>query len=254
MEDFLKNIIIEAGAIAKGYFFQGVSHTYKSNQGDLLTIADTTVEQFLVDKISKQYPDHHIHTEERAEDINPGAEYEWVIDPIDGTRNFAMGISFWCHLIAILKNGELYMAAVYNPISAELFFAEAGKGAFLNGRQIQVNDKSSLDYGFACIIRNNAPDSKMDSFTTFNARLITDTTAWVHNFGTMLPACHLALGGIDVFANNGGYDHDYLAPALICREAGALVTDSAGNPWQRGQRDIIIANPKLHAKVLEFFK
>ncbi len=254
MQEFLKTIITEAGAIAKNYFFQGVTHTFKSNSADLLTIADTTVEQFLVDKISARYPTHHIHTEERAIDINPGAEYEWVIDPIDGTRNFAMGISFWCHLIAVLKNGQPYLAAVYNPIAEELFFAEKGKGAFLNGRPIHVNTKASMDYAFACLLRSNAPDPAVRNFNPAITRVLNETTAWVHNFGTMLSVCHLALGGIDVFIHNSGMDHDYQAPTLIASEAGALVTDSEGNPWKRGRRDVVIANPVLHAKMLEFFK
>lgn len=92
MDTFLKDIIKEAGQIAKGYFDKGVSHEEKSHVADLLTEADLAVSDFLVKKIHETYPDHHIKSEELGEEINPGAEYEWVIDPIDGTRNFAMGV------------------------------------------------------------------------------------------------------------------------------------------------------------------
>ncbi len=252
MDEFLKITIRSAGEIAKEYFTQGVSATTKANLGDLLTVADKAVENFLVQKILAEYPDHHIHSEELAEDINPGGEYEWVIDPIDGTRNFAGAIPFWCHLIAILKNGEPYLAAAYNPIADELFFAEAGKGAYLNGRQIKVNSVDTLDFSFGHIVRNTAQD--VAGFKQLALRVINETTAWAHNFGTMLSACYVAAGGADFFAINCGYDHDYLAPALICAEAGAQVTDSEGNPWVRGRRDLVIANPLLHAKLLQFFK
>lgn len=252
MKDFLLDLIQEAGSIAKGYFERGVAHTTKSNLGDLLTEADLEVSRFLVDKIHAQYPDHQIHSEEMKDDVNPGAEYEWVIDPIDGTRNFAMGIPFWCHLIAILKNGELYMSAVYSPIANELFFAEVGQGAFLNGKQIHVNSVEKLDYCFAVVSRN--PSDDMGDFSSFMHRLLHTTTAWIHQFGSMLSLCHLAMGGIDFVAMNTGKDHDYLAPTLICREAGAIAVDSTGAPWTRYRRDYVLANPKLLPQVMEIFQ
>ncbi|HLD61015.1 MAG TPA: inositol monophosphatase [Patescibacteria group bacterium] len=251
MQEFLKTIIIESGALAKDYFYKGVHASFKANRGDLVTEADIAVEKLLVSRIQEKFPTHHIHTEESKEDINPGAEYEWVIDPIDGTRNFAMGISFWCQLIAVMKNGEPYLATVYNPLSNELFFAEKGKGAFLNNKRITVNTTDSLDFCFGCIVRDTANDT--GGFKKMASRFITETKGWLHNFGTMLSACHLAMGGVDFFAINCGYDHDYLAPMLICSEAGAKVTDSKGEAWQRGQRDLVIANPKLHPQIMKLF-
>lgn len=255
MQEFLQTTIRAAGALAKSYFDAGVSHTIKKNLGDLLTEADTAVSTFLVSEIQKQYPDHHIHSEEMAEDINPGAEYEWVIDPIDGTRNFAHGIPIWCQLVCILKNGEPYMAAIYNAPYDQLFFAEKGKGATLNGRQIRVNTVDSLEHGFGFFGRWEGEDSdKVVEYKQFVTRCVNDTSVWLHAWGTMLAACSVASGGADFFVSNTGYDHDNLAPALICQEAGAVVTDSEGNPWTRQRRDIMIANPKLHPKIMELFQ
>jgi len=252
MQKFLKKTIKEAGNIAVEYFRQGVAHRIKANLGDLVTDADIAVSNFLISKIHEEFPDHGIHTEEEGDDINPGAQYEWVIDPIDGTRNFAMGISFWCVMVAVLKDKELYISAIYNPLADELFFAEKGSGAFMNGEQIFVNKVDSLDHGFGVAIRADNTQ-KEEEFKKVLSKLNTDTDAWLHAFGTMLPACHLANGGIDFFVNNSGFDHDYLAAALICREAGAIVTDSDGNEWTRYRRDILIANPNLHPKLLELF-
>lgn len=253
MQDFLKLTIKEAGGIAKEFFHQGVSHRAKSTLGDLVTDADIAVSNFIIEKIHERYPDHAIHTEEEGDDINPGAQYEWVIDPIDGTRNFAMGISFWCVMVAVLKDSELYISAIYNPLADELFFAEADKGAYLNDERIFVNKVDSLDHGFGIAIRVKGSDKEQE-FREVLAKLNLETSAWLHGFGTMLATCHLANGGVDFFVSNCGFDHDHLAPALICSEAGALITDSDGNKWTRYRRDIIIANPNLHPKLLELFK
>ena len=240
------------------YFRRGVAHTTKDNIGDLLTEADVAVSGFLVDAIHQKYPSHQIHSEEMKDDVNPGAEYEWVIDPIDGTRNFAWGIAVWCQMIAVLKNGELYLAAIYNPAAKELFFAEKGKGATLNGKPIHVNGVESLDHGLGIAVRATRfiyPDAAIHNtrYRKFMARLVTDTTVWMYNFGTMLGACYVASGGIDFFVSDSGLDHDNLAPVLICQEAGAMVTNGYGEPWTRYRQDIVIANPKLHPKVLELF-
>lgn len=217
-----------------------------------MTAADIAVSDSLIAAIQKQFPTHHIHSEELKDDINPGAEYEWVIDPIDGTRNFAFGIPMWCQLVAVLKNGEPYLGAVYNPASDKLFFAEKGKGAFLNGNRISVNGVSALDHSFGVLVRHY-DSTHMDRYNRFVCRVTNETTVWMHNYGTMLGGAFVAAGGIDFFAINCGFDHDNLPIALLCEEAGARVTDSDGNPWTRHRRDIVIANPALHPKLMEFF-
>ena len=258
MQEFLKQTIQEAGAIAKGYFDNGVkSIKTKSSVGDLVTEADVAVSEFIVEKIKKAYPDHTIFSEEVGEKINAGGEYEWVIDPIDGTRNFANGIPFWCTIIAVVRNGETWLGAVYNALSGDLFFAEKGKGAFLNGNKISVNNTQSLDHAFGIMARaNNAGvyGDYIERYRVFAVNLTTKTDAWVCNHATMLITCHLASGGADFFAANAGLDWDYLAPALIAEEAGAIVTNSYGEPWTRGRQDIIIANPDLHPKVMALFE
>lgn len=260
MQNFLRETIREAGAIAKEYFARGVSYAEKSNASDLVTEADTAVSDFLIRKIHEAYPDHRIHSEELKEDVNgdSDAEYEWLIDPIDGTRNFALAISVWCNIIAVYKKGELFLGGIYNPIADELFFAEAGKGAFLNGKPIRVNGKA--DFHYSCGAFSSAKEAgavygtHIDRFKHFADRLNHETVTWIHSFGTMLGGCYVANGGMDFFVQNAGLDHDYAAAVLLAREAGGVVTDSDGNPWQRGRQDIVVANPNLHPKVMELFK
>ncbi len=251
MREFLKQIIKDGGAIAKDYFYKGVTFKIKSHLNDVVTEADVACEKFFIEKILAKYPDHAIHSEEMKADINPGAQFEWVIDPLDGTYNFSKGVSIWCHLIAVQQNGETIMAAAYNPIADELFFAVKGQGATMNGMPIRVNSKDSLDYSAGTVMRSFTDSN---GFLDVNTKLLRDYKTYMCNFGTMFTACYLASGGQDFFITNGGFDHDYTAPAFICSEAGALVTNAKGEPWRRGMSDIVIANSKLHPKVLELFK
>lgn len=255
MDEFLKQMIVEAGAIAKGYFKKGVHFETKKHLADLVTEADIAVNDFCIQKIGEAFPDHAIYSEERKEIINDGAEFLWMMDPIDGTRNFAIGVPMWCVMIAVFQNDELYLAAIYNPLVDELFFAEAGKGATLNGLPIHVNDVDSLHHAYALAVRGYPYKTHYPEFVKMMQRLAgSEEISWMHNFGTMLGGCYVASGGADFFVNNAGYDHDYAAITLIAREAGAVVTDIDGNPWKRGREDIVIANPKLHPKLLELFR
>jgi len=257
MEQFLKTTITEAGTLAMGYFRGELKMKTKSSPADYVTEADEAVSAFVVGKIQDKYPDHHIHSEELPEDINPGAQYEWVIDPIDGTRNFAFGIPFWGIIIALVKDGETLMGAVYNPLAGELFFAEKGKGAYLNDRQIHVNNTEMIDHSFATFSRatnEGVYGEYIERFRVANIRLVQETEAWIHNYGSAVAICYLASGGIDFCSGNAGMDWDFLAPFLICEEAGAVVTDSEGSPWKRGRQDYVVANKYLHPKVMELFR
>lgn len=257
MEDFLKTIIREAGAIAEPLFDKGVTHQTKTNLNDLLTEADVSVSDYLVSKIHEKYPDHHIHSEERDEDINPGAEFEWIIDPIDGTRNFARGVPLWCIIIAVVQKGETILAAVYTPKANELFFAKLGSGATMNDMPISVGDKNTMDYLAGSFGRypEEHPHygSHIARFKEYAKILNCETNAWIHATGCMMPVCYVASGGFDFFIQNGGMDHDYVGPMLIAREAGAVVLNSDGEKWERGRQDVIVANPVLAEKFLELF-
>ncbi|KKW42468.1 MAG: Inositol monophosphatase family protein [Candidatus Magasanikbacteria bacterium GW2011_GWA2_56_11] len=253
MQDFLHTTIRAAGAIARDYFVRGVTHSEKTSVADLLTEADVAVSDYLIAQIQANYPDHQIHSEERAADINPGARYEWVIDPIDGTRNFALGIPFWAPLVAVIKDGKPFLAAIFNPMSDQLFSAAQGGGAYLNGQRIQVNGVDTLEHGFGVIYRRSG-FPRVERYIRAMDELNRASTTWLHNYGSMVAAAHLASGGIDFYLSNSGFDHDLLAPALICSEAGAVVTDADGNPWTREHHDIVIANPRLHPKVLALLK
>ena len=262
MEEFLKSTIKEAGYLAKGYYLDGVSYSAKSSPGDIVTVADGETEKFVVEKIRAKYPDHGIIGEESVGNVNPDAEYVWVIDPIDGTRNFANHIALWCTMIGIEKDGKPYMGAVYDAINDELFFAEVGKGAYLNDKKIEVSDHHEVEHSFICYSAGEVNDyspyssnkENYEKYVRFYNNLMGETGHWVSNYGTMLLTCQLAAGRIDALLHNAGLYHDYLAPYVIATEAGALFTNSSGENWQKRGMDIVVANPELHAKLLKLFE
>jgi len=257
MLEYLKEIIKEAGYLAKGHYLEGIAQEYKDDPTDVVTHADRAVDEFLVKKILEKYPNHGINSEERKEEINPNAEYMWVIDPIDGTRNFAKHITFWCVMVGITKNGKPYIGAIYDPNNDELFYAQVGKGAFVNGRKIQVSKTENIKHCFMMLStgRTNTGSSydsdKYEKYKNFLNKLLGDKGFWVHNYGSVLAACQLAAGRMDALVMNSGLFHDYLAASVITTEAGAKWTNSSGGEWEKGQKDVVVANPKLHAEIMK---
>lgn len=259
MLDFLKQITRAGGRLALKYYQAGVVHKYKSNPSDLVTIADTLTDKFLVEKIIRKYPNHGIISEEMNEVINPDAEYVWVIDPIDGTRNFANHIPFWCTMVGVTKNNVPYLGAIYDALHDQLYYAEKNKGAFLNGKRIRVNKKNEVAHSFL----NFSPGERIPGspyyakeyprYLKYMNRLMGRQGFWINNYGSMLSICHLAEGGLDAMMMCSGLYHDYLAAYIIATEAGAKFTDSYGKPWKKGKMDIVVANPKLHKNLMKLF-
>lgn len=257
MEAFLKDTVRQAGKIALEFFRRGVSVTTKSADVDFLTEADTTVSEFLVSSISAQFPGHAIKSEELEHDVNPGAEYEWVIDPIDGTRNFASGIPFWSVMVAVLRNGETIMSAIYFAAVDDFFFAKKGEGAFLNDKQIHISKADVLDHKVYMLYAGNVMGpygTHVDRYRRARMNMQMQYENTQRQLGCISQLCYVAKGAIDVGAGNAGMDWDLLPTLFMCQEAGAIVTDSDGNPWKRGRQDYVIANEDLHPKLLALFE
>ena len=166
----LKTILInavEAGAAQLQHFFNGdFKISNKEGINNLVTEADHAAEKAIIDVIQKQYPDHFILSEETGE-IKTNSEYKWIIDPIDGTVNFAHGIPLCCVSIGLEKDGEMILGAVYNPLMNEFFFAQKGSGAFLNDKKILVSNKTAVissnlvtGFPYTYLDMPNGPDRK----------------------------------------------------------------------------------------------
>jgi myo-inositol-1(or 4)-monophosphatase len=254
--DFIKEKITQAGDIALDFYQQEFYTKTKSHKNDLITEADKSVSKYLVDEINDKFSDHKIISEELDEQINPNSNKEWVIDPIDGTFNFVKGMHIWAVMIAYLEDGKTKMSSIYFPVVDELYFANKN-GSFLNGTEVSVSSTNKLKRSSGKIFC--APDTKrggeyIKKYKKAASNMILNSGVEFVNFGSSAPAsCYLAKGSIDFMIVNIGEDWDYLPTLFMAQKAGARVTTSSGEEWKRGGSDVIVANPNLHSKILEFF-
>jgi myo-inositol-1(or 4)-monophosphatase len=201
-----------------------------------------------MEAIKAAYPDHGIVSEE-SEGYNLDAEYVWYIDPLDGTKNYASGTPLFGINIAVAQKGVLKHAAIYMPALNELCYAEDGKGAFINDVQIRCSEKKDWPGVYGC-----GPMKFTDNNMAFLKALsdLSGNTAWVNGIGCAV-ACGMwtAAGRRDFYLGSSSNSWDYAAPALVCKEAGCIVTNIKGEEWKPGDRGLVAANKHLHPKLLE---
>ena len=245
---------IEAGANELMRFFNG-TFTISNKEGinNLVTEADHASDKAIQDVIKKEFPDHGIISEETAEVISE-SEYKWIIDPIDGTINFANGIPICCVSIGLEHNGKMLMGAVYNPILKEFFFAEKGKGATLNGKKISVSNKD--DVLRSCLVTGfpytylDQPNGPLQAFERLIRRGIP-----VRRLGSAaIDLCWVAAGRFDGFYEHQLNAWDSAAGFIIVEEAGGKVTDLNGDTYSPYQPGIIATNGFLHDELVEWVK
>jgi myo-inositol-1(or 4)-monophosphatase len=215
-----------------------------------VTEADHASEKAIIDIIQKTYPDHFILTEESGE-IRTDSEYKWIIDPIDGTINFSNGIPICCVSIGVEKEGEIILGAVYNPLMNEMFFAEKGMGATLNGKKISVSSKTSISN--SCLVTGfpytylDSPNGPLQVFEKLIRRGIP-----VRRLGSAaLDLCWTAAGRFDGFYEHKLQAWDSAAGFLIVEEAGGTVTGFDGKRYSPYQPGIVATNGKIHTELLD---
>jgi myo-inositol-1(or 4)-monophosphatase len=250
----LKTVLINAVQAGAKEILRFFNNNFKvSNKegiNNLVTEADHASEKAIIDIIHKEFPDHHILSEETGE-IILDSNYKWIIDPIDGTINFAHGIPLNCVSIAIEHHGEIVMAAVYNPHLKELFFAEKGMGAILNDKKIRVSEesraiKSCLVTGFPYTYINT-PNGPLEIFERFVRKGVP-----VRRLGSAaIDLCWVACGRFDGFYEHKLEAWDSAAGYLIVEEAGGKVTDLAGNKFSVYQHKVLATNGKIHDEMLD---
>ena len=239
----------EAGARELQRFFNGdFIITNKEGNNNPVTEADHAAEKAIFETIQQDFPDHFILSEETGE-IKMDSEYKWIIDPIDGTVNFANGLPICCVSIGLEHKGTIIMGAVYNPLMNEFFFAEKGKGAMLNGKQIHVSAKydvihSCLATGFPYTYIDS-PNGPLPVFE----RLIRKGIAVRRLGSAALDLCWVAAGRFDGFYEHTLHAWDSAAGFLMVAEAGGKVTDFAGNPYSVYQPQLLATNGNIHEEL-----
>ena len=229
--------------------FGNVSRIDKKGVIDLVTEADTESESVIIDTIQKAFTDHSILAEESG--LSTGkADYQWIIDPLDGTTNFAHQLGLFSISIAFALKGETVFGLVLSPITRELFTAVKGKGASLNGRKIAVSKSMTVSESF---LVTGFPYNLRDYFDPLLARFskCLKASQGVRRLGSAaIDLCFIACGRFDGFWEENLKPWDTAAGELIAREAGAMVTDFSNKPFTINKKQILATNGRIHKEML----
>ncbi|MBI4686553.1 MAG: inositol monophosphatase [Nitrospirae bacterium] len=240
---------LEAGVILKKHFGRTLNIRHKG-EIDLVTEADLKSEQKIVSIIKKAFPEHDILAEERGLQDNQ-AEYKWLIDPLDGTTNYAHGFPVFAVSIALERKGEIILGVVYDPMRDEIFTAIKGKGAYLNNKKINVSATKSLSVsllatGFAYDVRVS-PENNLNHFSNFILR-----SQGIRRAGSAaIDLCYIASGRFDGYWEMKLKPWDTAAGSLIVKEAGGRVTDFQGQPFSHYSKEILASNGKIHREMIK---
>jgi len=248
----LEAIAREAGALLMGYFKRRVAIEYKGDV-DLVTEADRASERLIVERLQAQWPEHGIVGEEGTRSEG-GAEYLWYVDPLDGTTNFAHGYPVFCISIALARrDGQLEVGLLYDPTRDEMFIAERGNGAALNGEPIRVSktttlSESLLGTGFPSHKRHKNPNIHFYHQLTLRSH-------GVRRAGSAaLDLANVASGRYDGFWEFNLNPWDTAAGVLLVQEAGGTVTRFDGLPFRLDSREVLATNSLIHGELITNFE
>jgi myo-inositol-1(or 4)-monophosphatase len=250
----------EAGARLREFFAAGVETEYKGDV-DLVTVADRTSEKLIRERLAAAFPEHGIYGEEGTRD-RLGGEFRWYVDPLDGTTNFAHGFPQFCVSLGLEQrdaalrpeeDGRLVAAVIYDPIRDELFAAERGRGARLNGRPMRVSRTPELA---EALIATGFPSRKRHQDT--NIHFYHEFTLRSHGVrragSAALDLAYVAAGRLEAFWEFNLNPWDTAAGILLVEEAGGRVTDFSGYAFRLDSREILASNGLIHAELLGLFE
>ena len=251
-----KRVGIEAiysGARVLRNHFGRIAQINQKGAFDLVTEADTESEKQIMETILKAFPDHAILAEESG--VNKGsAEYQWLIDPLDGTTNYVHQLPFFTIAIALAVHDKIELGLVLNPMDGELYSAIAGNGAALNGKPINVSSTASVSdsllvTGFPYDF-NEIVEPAMKRFGVCQ-----QASQGVRRLGSAaLDMCYLACGRFDGFWEQNLKPWDKAAGAIIAAEAGAVITDFSNQPFSINQKEILVTNGRIREELLSLLK
>lgn len=214
---------------------------------------DKESERRIIEVIHRHFPTHTIFSEEVGM-VSRDEEYLWIVDPLDGTNNYFIGFPYFSISIALQHKGELILGVVYNPVAGQMFWAEKGKGAYLNGKRLGVNERTDLTRAVGTYIRGRNTVTKEQELD-FTRPFMLQTKRLLRNVAPALDWCLLANGWLDYVVMQRSGIMDVAAGIVIAQEAGATITDWQGNPYrhepfhQEGFRSLLASNGHLHESV-----
>ncbi len=227
-----------------------ITHIELKAKNSLLTEVDLMCERAIVDLIRHEYPEHDLIAEEGSE-YSSGSEFKWVIDPLDGTMNYAHGYPFFSVSIAVEKEDSVIAGVVYDPVMDEMFTAEKGKGAGLNGEKITVSGAERLEDSLLATGFLHEDESLVERNLGHFSDFIMVARGVRRDGSAALDLAYVACGRYDGFWELGLHPWDMAAGAFIAREAGATVTNMTGGEFTHRKGEIITCSPGIHKDMLK---
>lgn len=241
-------IAVDTGKFIKSRLGKVKELSFKQRR-NIVTDVDKKAERLIIDRLKYEFPDYSILAEEGSLKKSE-SNYKWIIDPIDGTTNFAHSFPLFCVSIALEYMGEPIIGVVYNPARNELFYAEKNKGAYLNNKSIHVSktdrlSRSLVATGFAYVLRKTKCNN-LDHFMNF-----TLFAQALRRLGSAaLDMCYVACGRLDGFWEAGLYPWDTPAGCVIVKEAGGKVSNFSGEKHNHYEKETLASNGKIHKQMV----
>jgi len=238
-----------AGALLRESWQQPKEIGYK-NPIDLVTSVDRESERCIVKTLQRAFPGHSILAEEETTVTGNQSSHRWIIDPLDGTTNFAHGYPHFAISIALELEGQVFLGLVYDPLRRECFRAIKDRGATLNGQRIRISDAHELD---KCLLATGFPYDRRDhadEYLEFFKAFLMRTQGIRRNGSAALDLCYVACGRIDGFWEAKLRPWDIAAGSLMIREAGGTLSDFSGNPFSIWGDETLASNGAIHAEMV----
>ncbi len=252
IKSFAVDLARNAGALLKKKFNKTHKIQFKGDI-NLVTEADKMSENLIIKSIRRAFPDHGILSEESPAVAGSG-KIRWIVDPLDGTTNYAHGYPVFCVSIALENDGNVVLGVIYDPMREELFSTVRGKGVYLNGKKLSVSSirdisRSLLATGFPYDIRESR-ENNLDYFS----RMAVNVQAIRRAGAAALDLAYLAAGRFDGFWELKLKPWDTAAGCLMVEEAGGSVSDLAGKPWNISSPSVLASNGFIHKKMIRIFR
>lgn len=251
------NIAVRAARNAGNIIVRAMEHTDRLNiteksENDFVTEVDKAAEKEIIRTVHNAYPDHSIMAEESGQ--HGKGDFQWIIDPLDGTTNYLHGFPQFAVSIALKNKQTIEQAVVYDPLRQELFTASRGRGAHLNNRRIRVSSRRSLD---GALLGTGFPFKQQEDLDTYLAtfKALFPMTSGIRRAGSAaLDLAYVAAGRLDGFWELGLNPWDVAGGALLIEEAGGFISDFSGGRNFIESGNVIAANPKIHKQMLDHIR
>lgn len=230
---------------------QDIKFTAKSAY-DILADADLASEKFILQQLRVAFPGHSILSEEAGDDA-VSSDFQWIVDPVDGTINFSQGLADFCVSMALVEKGQVILAVIYQPLTKDIYTAERGQGSFLNGQRIHISQKNQLRDTVGATESSSKPEPRKKNLQALIA--LHDKIKSFRIMGSAaLNLSRVSAGKLDFYFNHRLNFWDVAAGILLIQEAGGKVTDLDGQSITKNSQHSLMANPVIHEQLAQILK